>query len=636
MFELNNDIKLAKSFRKNIYDNEKYRTSRVIIDSRFIKSQPKNILPDKYSRITDPFNFTKNSNILTIKIENHELTENDKIIIDGVMGGSYYLKSFEFVMNSPYVKIYHKNHLMSPFDTNDNYVNYKIELKDISNNGDPYLDGIPINLLNNTHEVYFNTIDSDDYDVDFYYIKLPILANVSKLYEMSYNVIFKHLYGVPINFINANYPITTSRYKGFHDVYEIVDENTFTVILDVVANNTVGEVGGEINIDKIERTLHGYPSSSNYIFDLGKTFYNVEKIKLLSSEIPNTDKAIRNYPEVRRNNLFYWQIINDGDAIYSIEITPGNYDIAGLIDEMTNKVVALGKCGVCIDINPYTSVCNIQFTKDVNLENPFKILFNDDEYYLEITQENHLLNTNLEIVITGSTNIAFVPSDIINGTHKIYSIINKDKYMIKLKKFNKLETDDTALVGGGVAVNITYPLMTRLLFDRPGTIGSNIGFRNVGDSITEWGYVNSNNTPYVNDLLVDSVGQTLNVSSLNNYVNLNGYNYILLLNPLFKNNIGEISNVFAKMLLSGPPGTVIYNDFIQIGDELDDTVKSLKELEFQFVTPDGEPYFFNNIHHSFTIEIYEKIFNNGRFNNKSNAQLNKNFYDESELIEQSQ
>lgn len=628
MFELNNDVKLAKSFRRNIYGEEKYRTTRVIIDSRFINSQPKNILPDKYHRIINPFSFVKNSNIMTIKIENHEFMGNDKIIIDGVVGSSFYLKSFEFSANSPYVKIYHKNHLMSPFG-----MDYKIQIKDISNNGNPYLDGIPINLLNNTHKVYFNTDDSVVYDVDYYYIKLPLAAGDDKVYETSYNVIFKHLYGVPINLINANYPITTNRYKGFHDIYEIVDENTFTVVMDVVANNTVEDVGGEINIDRIERTIQGFPNSSNYIFDLGKTFYNVERIRLISSEIPNTDKAIRNYPEVRRNNLFYWQIINDGDLIYSIEITPGNYDIAGLIDEITNKVVALGRCGINMDINPYTSVCNIQFTKDVSLENPFRVV---DIDYLEITQENHLLNTNLEIVITGSTNISYVPSDVINGTHKIYSIIDKDKYMIKLRKFNPLETDDTHLTGGGVAVNIVYPLMTRLLFDRPGTIGCNIGFRNVGDAITEWGYVNSNNLPYVNDLLVDSIGQALNVSSLNNYINLNGYNYILLLNPLFKNNIGEISNVFSKLLLSGPPGTVIYNDFIQIGDELHDTVKSLKELEFQFVTPDGEPYYFNNIHHSFTIEIYEKIFNNGKLNNSSNAQLHKNFYDEDELEEQTQ
>jgi hypothetical protein len=47
-------------------------------------------------------------------------------------------------------------------------------------------------------------------------------------------------------------------------------------------------------------------------------------------------------------------------------------------------------------------------------------------------------------------------------------------------------------------------------------------------------------------------------------INLNGDNYILLSIPLFKNsiNIGNISNLFAKLFLIGPPNTVIYDSYV--------------------------------------------------------------------------
>jgi nicotinate-nucleotide adenylyltransferase len=36
---------------------------------------------------------------------------------------------------------------------------------------------------------------------------------------------------------------------------------------------------------------------------------------------------IRSSPSVKKNNILYWQNIDDGEYIYSVEITPGNYTI---------------------------------------------------------------------------------------------------------------------------------------------------------------------------------------------------------------------------------------------------------------------------------------------------------------------
>ena len=77
---------------------------------------------------------------------------------------------------------------------------------------------------------------------------------------------------------------------------------------------------------------------NNHIINLNKTFYNVYKIKLISTEFPNTEKIIKDTPLNRQNNKLFWQIIGDGNHIYDIDITPGNYDIQGLISEMQNQI----------------------------------------------------------------------------------------------------------------------------------------------------------------------------------------------------------------------------------------------------------------------------------------------------------
>jgi hypothetical protein len=199
-------------------------------------------------------------------------------------------------------------------------------------------------------------------------------------------------------------------------------------------------------------------------------------------------------------------------------------------------------------------------------------------------------------------------------------VINNDIYLIKLPRFNKINTDSTQNTGGGNEVQIRYPIKARLLFDKPGTLGNVLGFRNVGqnNSITSWALNITNNTPYLNDILVDSVGRTINESIINNYINLNGDNYILMANPLFKNTLdtGNLNGVFAKLLLAGLPGYILFNQYIQLGDEFTESVQTLSDLEFSFYAPDGSLYSFNGIDHSFTIEIYERILDNDVLNKK--------------------
>ena len=77
----------------------------------------------------------------------------------------------------------------------------------------------------------------------------------------------------------------------------------------------------------------------------------------------------------------------------------------------------------------------------------------------------------------------------------------------------------------------------------------------------------------------------------------------------FKNNeslsTNNIPGIFAKLLLSDSPGSILFNQYIQLAENLNKPIKTLNELEFKFYSPSGSLYEFNGLNHSFTLEIYE-------------------------------
>lgn len=640
-FKFNNAI--LPEVQNSSKDTFKYRITRVNINSAFRNIIPKNITSNEMVPVNNPFSSIKNENILQIYYKDHGLTENDKIIIDNIYGTNYTLNTLVFTKNSNYLQIYHQNHGMHPFDKSKIYSNYQILVSNLFNGINTYILNIPLNAINSYQTIYFNTTNTDNYNQNYYYIKLSISANDNLTFTGTFNVTYNHINGIPISFINANYPINSNYAQGYHIVEKIINNDTFQITLPFVANDTINNFGGNnILIDKVVDNIDGYPSNNHYIISLNKTFYNVYKIKLISTEFPNTEKIIKDTPLHRQNNKLFWQIIGDGDHIYDINITPGNYDIQGLVTEMQNQIqkvelISYNKNAntakyqytpthyVDIAINTNTSIFSIQYFAEIVIENPFIVSTESDNniYILEVYHPNHLLSIGSQIVIQNSLDVGVVPSYMINTSHYIYEITDKDKYRIKLNKFNPLNASNSSNSSGGLAVQIRYPLISRLLFDKPGSIGKCMGFRNVGDynSITSWDYTIYNNTPYINDILVDTVGTPIPSSSINNYINLNGDNYILIANPLFKNTVdtGSINGVFAKLLLAGLPGYILFNQYIQLGDEFKDSIQSLSELEFFFYTPDGTLYDFNGIDHSFTIEVYEKVIENENLNISSKS-----------------
>ena len=124
----------------------------------------------------------------------------------------------------------------------------------------------------------------------------------------------------------------------------------------------------------------------------------------------------------------------------------------------------------------------------------------------------------------------------------------------------------------------------------------------------------------------------MNLDPIGNYIDYNNgyfnfvgnYNYFLM----YLNNIEYIYNsstvppAFAKILLTGNPGDILFNTFVEQPKYQYDKIfpiSNLTEFNIYFLYPDGKRVDFRNLNHSFTLKITEE-----RQQNK-NTNLNSKF-----------
>jgi len=94
-------------------------------------------------------------------------------------------------------------------------------------------------------------------------------------------------------------------------------------------------------------------------------------------------------------------------------------------------------------------------------------------------------------------------------------------------------------------------------------------------------------------------------------LNINPNNYILILTDLPFNDQINLFNTatyaFAKIMLAGSIDNYVYDQFIQLGSTFQEPISTLSSINFSFYGQDNQLYDFNNIDHSFTIEIIEQL-----------------------------
>ena len=610
-------------------ENKNIRISRININSRHRNLESKNILDTQiYYLNSDPINIIskslQNSELEIIHL-NHPFKINDNIVIQGVQTKNITLDNgITFLENNSYVKINHKNHNINFNTNNDMYIEINNFIGDSFNNTE--FNNIPINIINGLKKIYSTISKLEIPSNDYYYINTgTTVAKNNITYSLSsIIIIFKDINGINLNLINSNYPININQIYGFQTISKIT-KNSYTIKLNTNNNISIYGCGGNsVWVSKIIDYIEGYPQNNYYKIALKKTFYNVFKIKLISTEFPNTEKVIKSIPENKKNNAFYWKLRQDGDELYSIELDPGNYSIELLKNKLKEKIELVkrdtliiknnnnsylydeyNKCNIIIE--PNIDLFSIAFFQTIYIKNA--IIFKDSSIYsdssnrLIINHPYHRLEIGNIITIINAVSTNNIPESIINNSFTIEQIIDNDTYQVKLPKYIPLSNNITT--NGGDKMGIIYPIKSQLYFDKLDTIGNLIGFRNVGqpNSITKLSFINSNTDLYEYDIINSST------SYLNNSINLSGDNYILMTSPIFKEsyNTGLVDNIFAKLLLSGDPGSILFNQFVQLGDIFTIPISSLSEWEVSFYDSSDNLYNFGNVEHSYTLEIYEEI-----------------------------
>jgi hypothetical protein len=656
--ELNNKKinKLIKDKNLEEYDNyyqkEKYKVSLVNVDSAFREVNPKNIYSSNVTYLPEnPLTFTANSSSITFNYPNHNLVEGSSIIIQNVQPISYVVSGNLYLFNyNPYLFIKIKNNV------NLGYLNLlnrlKIQINVVSNSNLEnvyYYGNIPINsiigtfdidlpsVINKTYTIsqtildFFNVQTAGELDSDFLLIQLPFnyFSTTYANYEITdfYEIVFLDLYGIPINGINSDFPINNERLQGLYDINQVIDKNTFIINTTYQAISSGVGGGNKVQVMLINNSIEGFPNSNNYIVRLKKNFNSVVRIELVSSEFPYIDYLIKS-SGVNQNNNIYWKHLDDGNTIYTASINEGNYDSTSLITALTNSINSVKRINSTsenIIYNNFEITCNT-FTNEVtfsaykteNLPNCLKVdiytINNIDYFRLIVKHPNNLVQVNNKVIVSNSLDIGLINKSYINKSFTVYEVnIENSSYNMLIAPVNQITSSNnlgtTLTDSGGGAIQITSNARISLLFNYPNTIGAVLGFKNTGsqNSITPYKNIISNFDSYVNDKNLNSVGNIVTSHQLLNFVGNNNY-YLLYLNDYeLVSNTSNQENAFAKILLSGQPGDILFNTFINYPLEFDFPISTLNELQIKILYPDGTYPDFRNIDHSFTLRITELV-----------------------------
>ena len=650
-----NKKEIIGNIGKNLTDDLYYdnKINLLNIDSQFRDIIPKNKLSGN-NFISNKAILKKDSNIIRFYFDNNLIKKNDKIVIKNIMTRKETISEcLYFIQNFEYVLLNIPNHEIG-IDFEKYYSPNKIEISEIDYSLNK-ISNIPINSLLSKHQIHLieninlpqNFLDEINLEYDelknnFIAIKLPSSYISQNVFDILPNLViikFTEIGGIPIGFFNADYPVSFNQRQGN---YLVSNNSKYWIEIKIPYKSYKDvEINQPILIDKIINENEGYPEISNYTIKLKNHLTNVSSIELVSSEIPNSFNNIFD-----NNNKIYWQNLDDGNHIYSISVKTGNYTLEKLIEEIENKMnlveretgniikplnifsIEFNKCNQTIIFNSF---------QESNLQNAISltttIIDERKRNFLEIIHQGNNVDVGDIITISNSTAIGYIPANIINQSHKVISINRtNNSYKVMLPSFDQTELRgsigaDTVGIdvrsayiadgGGGEEIKIRTKNFSRLLFNYSDTLGSVLGFRDVGknNAITEFKSSISNNDAYANEdgFNLNIVG---NPRNNNIYLNLSrDVKYLFL----YLNDYQEIitntdaPNCFAKILidkkdgykLNGNETQFMINTFVSHQVIFNPPIPNLSQLQIKLTYPDGSLVNFGNIDHSFTLKIIE-------------------------------
>ena len=656
--------------------------SLINIDSEFRNKTPKNITQVNRNYLSNnPITLKKGSNELKFYQPNHQFKTGDTVTIHNVESYSKTLSnSLYFIDGFEYFMVKFPNH-----NIDRNYTNYNNTLQVESiiqtkidssyEKSTRFYGNIPINMTTGLLQIFtFDNLENsnkitdvqikllidnfkdigtkDDIYSNFIFIKIEFPFNISYLDQDNisnqnniigtsiynipyvYKISFMDLEGIPLFNINSDYPITYQRQQGNLEIDSI--ESDYFYIKTKKMSYSNGSFGGsKITISKILKSISGYPNASEFTIELKKNFTNVSRIELVSSEVPFVEYTILE----GKNNKIYWQNLDDGDAIYNVSISPGNYSASSLVSEVQNEMNLVERVNSTdediiynlFEITANTFTSDVQFKPFTNNNLPNSVTDDRVEidlktyYRLTIKHPNNFVEPRDKIEISGCSAIGVIPKGNINTEHIVYEV-DKDKqtYSVILPPFNESANPIDPPGNGGLGIKIKTPTKCRLLFNYPDSMGEIFGFKRVGEenSITKYSSVISNLDPYAYELNVDTVGNYNNYSNLFLIDGTTTY-WLLYLNDFESVILSGTENCFAKILITAVQGEMCFNSFVNNPVDIEVPIASLSELNVRLTDKYGNNINLLNNNFSFTLRIYELI-----SNPKETMLTNTNYYDE--------
>lgn len=635
-------------------NRRRFKTTYINIDSKFRIREPSSQVEDAFLLLQDPLTFRKGSNTIFVNHPNSNYEEGDLITLTGATARQTILRTFDD-NGEPSLQIPAGCNFMRitmmhgiPLD----YTGTEIQVEFNGIRGDrgtvetsSFLGNIPTNILNSRYSIKLSLSEDDlsdgcdlsDYPADYldegpdhFFVILPrAMHNPANepayvLREYNYKVLCLSLAGIPLNLINAEYPITPDRRNGFHVIRNVGSQGYNIETINTAVQDA--DLGGScIYIARITSVNTGYPNPNSYSIDLGRTFHDIVSARLISIEFPNSQQVFRIGDEFG-NNMLCWNDIDDGDFLYCIEVPTGNYTparLAAVLEGLffnTPRVNAGADIGatytqnhfVQVSIDTETDIVTFKSFKEFVLVEPITDVTPTPsattpagtQFILTITHPGHGLTSAGEtVMITDAIAHLGIPASSLNSEHEVFEIIDENSYRIRLPRLNLESTkEDTK---GGASVTILVPDLFRLRIDQENTLGGLLGFRNPEDpnSVTSFSTVITNNDPYAFDVNTNAFGEPLDLT--NNAVQISGDNYVLMIaDPLVTlYSIGPIKEAFAKINLCDLPGKILFNSHVSTSKLYEDPIHELSTLNIAFYSPDGSLYDFNGLDHSFTIEI---------------------------------
>ena len=624
---LNNDSSIVK-----------YHIEYINIDSSHRKKNPYNIIDKSFDLVENPFSF--NGNYLQILVKDESFYIGQKIIISGLTSLEKIYKYsvsnnlIKFYENSAFVEIKINGNLVyditsySKIDTTKVFVTLS---NIIGNNLTSYIGNIPINLLNKTHRMYLLKDTDIIGNSTKFYIKLPILSNgVQCTTGFNFTINFEHYNCIPINEINANYPVNNEHING----YQIIEQITLDSILVKIypptsetSPSTFGNFGQSSNyLNTIKSINKGYPYSHSYTIQLPKTYSNIVQVRIFSSLFPDIFQAFRDNKSPKQNNKLYFQDIDNGNNIMIIELEAGTYTSNEYITKMEEKFGTLERItdyeNSSYD-NKFHVRINIEKNRDYIEFNNYRKAFlkksivavtppinqNDGSigsgtYVLTIYHANHNIKTiGTQIIFNNFIDHLGISAIDLNKSQTIINIIDINRYDIQLDNIN-LNSVKT-ITSGGFASFVLVPSLFRFLFNYSDSMGEQIGFRDIGSpySITSYLTTITNKDLYENEISYDSLK---NIKSFSNTsLTFNKSQYIIMSCKQLSvfQNTGNLSTFFGKINLTSTNTNILVDQILSPPIFYYNPLQRLNELSFEFFDPDGNLFDFNNVDHSFILEL---------------------------------